>query len=402
MMPTAASAAVEGMASVYLELGAVVLFLGLGAQAAGYFGLTPIPLYLVVGLVLGAFDIPALSGDFVAVASALGVVLLLFLIGLEYSAEELRWHLLRSRRAGVVDVLVNFPPGFALGLALGWDAVAAALLGGVTWVSSSSIIVKALRDLRRLACPETPVILSILVFEDLAMAGFLPLMGSLLVGGGVWATTGSIAIAAAAVIAALVGALRFGETLGRLAAHHSEEALLLSALGIVLLAAGVAEELQVSAAIGAFLVGIALSGEVAHRTGTLLAPIRDFNAALFFLFFALQVDTGELADVALPAALLALTTAATKAFTGWWAVDRAGLGHQARVRAALSLIPRGEMSIVLAGLGAGAGIEPRLAPLAAGYVLVLAITGPVLMRFSEAVAGRGQRPPAGEPTSALT
>jgi CPA2 family monovalent cation:H+ antiporter-2 len=378
-------AAVSGTDDVYVQLGAVVFLLGLGARAAGQVGLSPIPLYLLAGLVLGALDIPALDGDFVAFASGLGVVLLLFLIGLEYTADELYAQLWSSRRAGVVDFFVNFTPGLAFGLVLGWDPVAAVLLGGVTWVSSSSIIVKSLADLGRLGLAETRVVLSILVTEDLAMAAFVPLVGSLLLGGGIWATFGSVAVALVAVAAALVGALRFGEALGRMVAHHSEEALLLSALGLVLMAAGLAEKLQVSAAVGAFLVGIALSGEVAHRTRTLLRPIRDFNAALFFLFFALQIDTGRLAGVALPVALLAAVSAATKAYTGWWAAARAGLDEDARARAAVALIPRGEMSIVLAGLAVTAGVEPQLAPLAAGYVLVLAIAGPVLMRFPGAL-----------------
>ena len=368
-------------APVYLQLGAVIFVLGLGARLAGRTGLSPVPLYLIVGLVVGALEIDALNGDFVEFAAGLGVILLLFLIGLEYTAEELTTNLRRFRRAGVLDAALNFTPGLLFGLALGWEPEAAILLGGATWDSSSGIIAKALTDLNRRAMPETRAVMSVLVIEDLAMAGFLPLVGTLLVGGGVLATVGSLAAAAAAAAAALVGAVRFGEALGRVVEHHSEEAVLLSALGLVLMVAGVAEELQVSAAVGAFLVGVALSGEVAQRTQQLLSPIRDFNASLFFLFFALEVDTGELAGVVVPALALAVVTATTKAVTGWRAAALAGVPAEGRARAAVSLIPRGEMSIVLAGLGAAAGIEPQLAPLAAGYVLILAIAGPVLMRY---------------------
>ena len=133
---------------------------------------------------------------------------------------------------------------------------------------------------------------------------------------------------------------------------------------------------------GAFLVGIALSGEVAHRTQTLLSPIRDFNAALFFLFFGLQIDTAQLGGVVLPVAVLAVVSAATKVIVGWRAAALVGAGRDGRARAAVALIPRGELSIVLASLGAGAGAASQLQPLAAGYVLVLAIAGPVLMRLS--------------------
>jgi CPA2 family monovalent cation:H+ antiporter-2 len=385
---------VEDTASVYLQLGAVIFALGLAGRIAGRFGISTVPLYLLAGLGLGALDLPALDGDFIRFAAGLGVILLLFLTGIEYTAEELSAHLRRFRRAGLLDALLNFPPGFAVGLLLGWDPVAAVVLGGVTWVSSSGIIVKALADLGRVTARETPVILSVLVTEDLAMAVFLPLVGSLLIGGGVLATLGSVLVAVCAALAALVGALRFGEALGRIVSHHSEEVVLMSALGLVLMVAGAAEELQVSAAVGAFLVGIALSGEIAHRTRALLAPIRDFNAALFFLLFSLQIDTGELGGVLAPALALALVTAATKALTGWRAAALAGCDAPERARAAAALIARGEFSIVLAGLAAGAGIEPALAPLATAYVLVMAIAGPLLMQLAGRTAPVAVRPPA--------
>jgi CPA2 family monovalent cation:H+ antiporter-2 len=254
------------------------------------------------------------------------------------------------------------------------------VLGGVTWVSSSGIAAKALSDLGLVTAPETPAILSVLVTEDLAMAVFVPLVGSLLIGGGVLATLGSVAIAVCAALAALAGALRFGEALGKLVEHHSEEV------------AGAAEELQVSAAIGAFLVGIALSGEIAHRTHVLLAPIRDFTAALFFLLFALQVDTGQLGAVLAPAFALAVVTGATKLITGWRAAALAGADGPERLRAGAALIARGEMSIVLAGLATQAAIEPRLTPLATAYVLIMAVAGPLLMHLAARPAAVLARP----------
>ncbi|WP_445149554.1 cation:proton antiporter [Baekduia sp. Peel2402] len=387
-------------APVYLQLGAAVLALGLGARVAARLSVSPIPLYLIAGLAIGAFDVPALDGEVVRFAAGFGVILLLFLIGLEYSAEELTMHLLRHRRAGVLDVVLNVPPGIVVGLLLGWDPVAAVVLGGVGWASSSGMVVKALGDLGRLRCPETPAVVSVLVTEDLAMAVFLPLVATLLVGGGVAASLGSVGIAIVAIAAALLGASRFGDRLGRLLAHHSEEVVLLSVLGLVLLAAGVAETLQVGAAIGAFLAGIALSGEVATRTAPLLAPIRDFNAALFFLFFGLQVDTGRLASVALPVAALVVVTVLTKSVTGWRAAALTGVGPEGRARAAAALLPHGDVAVVLAGLAATAGIEPDLAPVAAAYVLVMAIAGALLMRWPNALLrgaallGRGEPPPS--------
>jgi monovalent cation:H+ antiporter-2, CPA2 family len=349
---------------------------------AGRLGLPAVPLYLIAGLGLSALDIQALQGDVLEVAGGLGVILLLFLIGLEHTAEELSANLRRFRSAGILDFALSFSSGFGFGLLLGWKPLPAMLLGGITWVSSSGIVVKAITDLRW-SGPEVPVVIAVLVAEDLAMAVYLPLAASLLVGGGVLATFGSMTIAVAAALAALVGAFRYGEALGRVVSHPSEEVVLLSALGLVLVVAGVAERLQVSAAVGAFLAGVALSGEVADRTRTVLEPIRDFNVSLFFLFFALQIDVSRLDSVALPALALAVITGATKIVTGLRAARVAGLDETEGWRVALALLARGEVSLVLAGLGASAAVEPRLAPLAAAYVVLMAIVGPVAMRLAD-------------------
>src|SRR4030095_15626563 len=190
---------------------------------------------------------------------------------------------------------------------------------------------------------------------------------------------------------------------------------LLVILGLALVVAGIAEQLQVSAAVGAFLVGIALSGRAAEAAHDLLTPLRDLFAAVFYVFFGLQTDPRSIPPVALAAATLALVTAATKVATGWVAAGRVrgrrrgrGVAPGGRWRAATALVARGEFSIVIAGLAVAAGREPTLGPLAAAYVLVLAVLGPILARAAEplrvglarpltALAGRrSARPAAGE------
>jgi len=148
--------------------------------------------------------------------------------------------------------------------------------------------------------------------------------------------------------------------------------------GTVLLIAGLAQHFQVSAAIGAFLVGIALSGPIAEQSHRLLGPLRDLFAATFFFFFGLQIDPGTIPPVLLLAIGLAVVTAITKILTGYWAARRAGVNRAGCLRAGMVLVARGEFSIVIAGLGAG--LEPQLGPLAATYVLLLAVLAPILSR----------------------
>ena len=373
------------VATILLELGVAAVVLGALARVGVRIGISPIPFYLVAGIVLGGIG-PEINATLVEVGSGIGVVLLLFLLGLEYSSEELSANLKAGLPAGLVDLVLNFTPGLVVGLLLGWDPVAALLLGGVTYISSSGIIAKVLEDLGRLGNRETPSVLSVLVLEDLAMAVYLPLVAALLVGGSALATLGSVALAVGAAGIALVLALRFGDHVSRLVAHKSDEAVLLVILGLVLIVSGAAEELQVSAAIGAFLVGVALSGEVAEDARRLLTPLRDVFAATFFVFFGVGIDIGSLPSVALVAIGLAVLTAITKILTGWWAARRAGVAARGRARAGAALVARGEFSIVIAGLGVAAGTEADLGPMAAAYVLILAFVGPVLTRYSTVLA----------------
>jgi len=371
-------------AAVFLELGGLLLVLAVLAWAGTRFEVSTIPFYLLGGIVAGIIDPFAPSEELIEVGADIGIVLLLFMLGVEYSAEELRDNLRLSLPAGALDAALNFSLGLAAGLLLGWGFTAAFLLGGATYISSSGVIAKVLDDLGRIGNRETPSVLSLLVIEDLAMAAYLPVASALLVGGALVEAVRTVAIALGAATLFLVLALRYGSRASRLLRNASDEVLVLVLLGAVLLASGAAEEAQVSAGVGAFLVGIAVSGSVAERARTLITPLRDLFAATFFVFFGLSIDSGELPAVLLPALALALASGAAKHLTGSWAARRAGAGRAGAARAGTVFIAHGEFSIVIAGLGVAAGVEPALGPMVAAYVLITAIAGAVLTR----VAGR--------------
>ncbi|MFE9251211.1 cation:proton antiporter [Streptomyces sp. NPDC007088] len=374
-----------------IEFGAVVLVLGLLGRFAVRLKFSPIPLYLLAGLLFGAGGVVPLAGseEFIEVGAEIGVVLLLLMLGLEYTAGDLVAHLKTHAPAGGVDFLLNALPGAAAALLLGWGPVAAVVLAGVTWVSSSGVIAKVLGDLGRLGNRESPVILSVLVLEDLAMAVYLPILTAVLAGSG-WLAGGlTLAIALAAVGTVLFVAVRYGRVISRFISSDDPEKLLLVVLGTTLLVAGIAQRLQVSAAVGAFLVGIALSGEVAENTHHLLMPLRDLFAAVFFVFFGLSTDPSTIPSVLPPALVLAVLTLLTKVATGHWAAKRSGIAQRGRWRAGGALVARGEFSIVIAGLAVSAGaVDPSLGPMATAYVLLLVTLGPLAARFTEPIAGR--------------
>ena len=368
-----------------IELGAVVLGLAIVARLARRIGLPALPLYLLVGLALGEgglLELPA-SEDFIEVGAEIGVILMLLMLGLEFSTHELIASVRRSTLAGIVDLALNSLPGLVAGLILGFDPIVAVLLGGVTYISSSGIVAKLVADLDRIGNHETPVILSVLVIEDLAMVLYLPIVSAVLFGGSVLSTTVTVAVSLLAVLAVLGIAYLLGDRLSAIALSQSSEALLLTLLGGTLLVAGIAGRLNLSTAVGAFVVGVALSGDIVSHARGLLLPLRNLFAAVFFVFFGLQVDLGLIPGVAVAALVIAAVTTATKIATGWIAAGRAGIGKPGRVRAGAALIAHGEFSIVIAELGIAR--ESDFGALAAAYVIILTLVGAVLYQFSDSI-----------------
>ena len=396
---TFAAAGAEA-ATAFLELEAVLLTLAVLAWMAGSLRISPIPLYLVAGLVASnggplALDV---SADFASLAAEIGVLLLLFALGLEYTPTELTTALRKGSRAGITDLVINFLPGLAAGLLLGWDPVAATLLGGVTYISSSGVIAKLVGDLNRIGNRETPHILTVLVFEDLVMAVYLPVVSVLLIGSSMLTGVRDVGIALAVVLAILWALSKWGQPMSDLLERRSDkvgdEVVLLSVFGSVLLVGGLVQQVEVSAAVGAFLVGVAISGPAQHRAAALTGPLRDLFAAIFFFAFALGIDLGSLPAVLPVAVLLAVVGVASKLVTGWMVAAHAGIGVHGRWRTGTTLVARGEFSIVIANLGAAAGVTADLPPVAAAYVLILAILGPLLARTERAprvLADRSRR-----------
>ncbi|GGK92155.1 potassium transporter [Planomonospora parontospora subsp. parontospora] len=384
-------------AALLLELGLILVALSVLGAMARRLTLSPVPLYLLTGLALGegsALPVPA-AGEFLRVGASIGIVLLLLALGLEFSIGEFTASMRRHVPSAVVDLVLNAVPGAVAGWLLGLDGVGVLALAGATYISSSGIIARLLGDLRRLANRESPAVLSVLVLEDFAMAAYLPVLAVLVSGGTWWQAGLGVLVALGAVLAAFATSYRWGHHVGRLVAHPDDEQLMLRLLGITLVVAALAEYIHASAAVGAFLVGLTVTGQTAERAGAVIASLRDLFAAVFFVAIGLSVDAGELPPVLPAAALLAVVTGATKVVTGRYAASRDGVGARARARAGAALIARGEFSIVIVGLAAAG--HPVLAPLVAAYVFILAIAGPLITRFTgtrrvDALRGGGARP----------
>lgn len=365
-----------------LELGAILLVLTIVGSAARRFGLSPIPVYLLAGLFLGEgglAPVPA-AREFISTGASIGVVLLLLTLGLEFSVGEFTASLRRHLPSAAVDLVLNAVPGAVAGLLLGLDGPAILALAGITYISSSGVIARLVSDLGRLGNRETPAVLSVLVLEDFSMAAYLPLLTVLAAGGTVAEALLWMAVALSALGLAFLVSYRWGHQVGRVLGHHENEQLLLRVLGLTLIVAALAEQVHASAAVGAFLVGLTLTGEIAERARGVLEPLRDLFAAVFFLAIGFEVAPADLLPQ-LPVALaLAAVTAATKVLTGIYAARREGAGRRGQLRAGTALIARGEFSLVIIGLvTAGTG---ALGAVATPYVFILAIAGPLLAKFT--------------------
>ena len=363
------------------ELGSVLVGLGIAAFIASRIKFSVVPIFLLAGLFFGNGGIVSLelSDEFLDLGAQWGAILLLLLLGLEYSAQELFESVKKRKSLGVVDLVVNFIPGAVIALILGWGLLGALTLGGISYVSSSGIASQFIKDSRLESQESTRRAVGVLVIEDLFLAPYLPVLSALLASLGF--ITGLISISIALIvtgIALLIGARGFHIPHAPLVMGDSAT-LLLTVFGSALIASGVATYFGFSGAVAAFLVGLLLTGDVAIVARVRLAPLRDLFSAIFFLFFGLSVDPADIPSVLVPAIALAVIGIATKWITAWWAVR--DLNDPESVwRAAALLIPRGEFSMVIAGLAASSIFAVELQALTLTYVILTTLFASIVIR----------------------
>ena len=329
------------------------------------------------------------SAPIIAFMGRMGVLFLLFYLGLEFSVGRL----IRSGRAiavgGSIYIGINFTLGLLYPALLGWPLAETLVAAGITTISSSAIVAKVLVDLRRTANPETELILGIIMFEDVFLAVYLSVVSGLVLSGST--SPGGVLLSAGMALAFMLGVLGMGRLavpwLNRALRIRSDEVLLLVVAAGLLLLAGAGETIHVAEAIGALLLGLVLA-ETEHRERIerMIVPFRDFFGAMFFFGFGLQIDPFALGGaVWITLGAVALTLIGNVA-AGMLAGRSAGLSRTSSANVGLTVVSRGEFSIVVASLAAAGGLMQLLQPFAALYVLVLAILGPLLTRQSHAIS----------------
>lgn len=360
--------------------------LGLAAAVSLSLRMPVVPLYIGAGVVLSRFLEP---DEIVEFLGSLGVVFLLFSMGLEFSVRSFTREPERFLSAGSIDWILNFPVGLIAGRLLGWSWEESLFLAGILYMSSSAVVSKCIADFGRAARPETETILRVMVFEDLAIAIYLVVLNSLIAGSapnGGGASAGVALLSAVGFIVALfVVARRYQDQLVRLIASHSEEAFTLALFAFVLLVSSIANIMWLSEAVGAFLAGLVIgSTHLKERAASTLLPFQTLFAALFFVSFGMSLDLGSVRGALVPALLLVLVGVATKTMGGFLVGRAAGHSSRQSTIVGLSLVPKGEFSVVIAGLAASvAAPDSAIVALTGLYVFALSIIGPIGMREAD-------------------
>lgn len=376
------------MDSELIVLGFAFLLAGLLARVGRRIGLPTIPLFMLAGMVAGP-NTPGLvlfrrPGD-LELLGAFGLIFLLFYLGIEFSIDDLTGGGRRLVMAAVTYLSINVIGSLVMGFVFGWGTREAFVIAGITGVSSSAIVTKLLIELRRLANPETRLILSLSVIEDLFLALYLAALAPVL--GEADSITDAVVMfgRAFAFLVALALVARFGgRYVGRIIHAKDDELLVVLFVGLALFVAGVAARLGASTAIGAFLAGLILSETPgARRIERLVLPLRDAFAAVFFFAFGLTVDPAAMLDVIGYVIAAVVVTLALVIVSGSMAARLSGLDRSAAANVAFSVISRGEFALILVSLAAAARLDGRLGPFAAGYVFILAVTGPILAANSK-------------------
>ncbi|NHN61321.1 MULTISPECIES: cation:proton antiporter [Halorussus] len=388
------------MAEVLVELGIAFTALAVAGALAARADQSVIPAYILAGVVVGPYpprslgplDLTLVSDlEVLEVGAELGVVFLLFFLGLEFSPDRLLARPTRLLGVGATDFLVNFGVGLGLAALFGFPWLTAAFFASIVYISSSAVVTKSLVDRGWIADPESDVILGTLVFEDLLIAVVLAVLTAVaLGGGGVGAVVASVGTAAA-FLSALAAVAAYGTPyVQRLLSVEADELFLLFAVGLTTLVAGEALALGVSEAVAAFFVGIAFGQtDHTHRLEDVVGPTRDLFAAVFFFSIGLGTDVTAFLDVGALLAVAVVATSASKLASGVLGGRFYGLNRRRSLRVGVGLVPRGEFSLVIASLAAGAGTRiPRadeLVSFTVGYVLAMSVLGTVAMQYVDAL-----------------
>lgn len=384
------------MENVILEIGLALVLMSLAGHLAAKLRFSIVPLLIIAGMLVGPnaphfglLDFRFIhSATLISFMGRLGILFLLFYLGLEFSISRL----LKARRSialsGFIYMGINFTLGIVFPLLLGWPFREILIVAGITTISSSAIVAKMIVDLKRSANLDTEIILGLMMFQDVFVAVYLSIVSGLVLTG---ETSFSDAIISPLIALGFIGLVlflgrKFINQINKLLDIPSDELFLITLFGMLMLVAGISESLHIAEAVGALLLGLVLS-ETDHteRIAHAVVTFRDFFGAAFFFSFGLSIDPYALEGAVGPALIAVALTVVGNFIAGVYAGKIAGISARGAVNIGLTITSRGEFSIILANLAQQGGLLAVLQPFSALYVLILAILGPFLTKESKGI-----------------
>lgn len=384
------------MDTLVFEVGIAIALIALVGAIATKLRFSVIPFYILVGMVvgphapqIGIIDLRFIqSQDFIEFMGRVGVIFLLFYLGLEFSVGRL----IKSGKSivigGTAYIIINFASGLLLGWMMGLPIIETLIIGGIMTSTSTAIIAKLLVDLKRTANPETEIIMGMVMFDDLFVAVHISVLSGIVLSGatsvlGVVLTSLSAFIFI--VLFLLVGR-KVMKYIDKALDIKSSELFLLVILALLFVVAGFSETIHVAEAIGALLIGLVFADSIhVKRIEHLVLPFRDFFGALFFFSFGLTINPLSLGGAVWMSLIAVVFTLASNLIVAFFTGRKAGLSTKSSLNMGLTMISRGEFSIIMANIGKAGGLLPVLQSFAVLYVLIMAILGPLLAKESKRI-----------------
>jgi len=359
----------------------------------------PVLGYLIAGLLVGPYTFsrsPVDDLDTIKLLADLGLVLLLFGLGIEFSWSKIRQVGIAVVIIGAIEILTMIGLGYGVGRLLDWSARDALFLGAALHISSSAIIVKTLRDMDELNRISSKLIIGILVVEDFAAVLIMTILsGVSTTGTADFGDIGSLLLRLFIFIVAslAIGALFVPRIISFTHQFHSKEALLITALGLCFAMALIGKYLGLSVAAGAFLMG-ALIGDTkfSEEVSEVVAPVRDMFAAIFFIAIGMLIDIYQIEDFIIPAIAVFFVFVFGKMWIDSTVTLLSGYRVRTSIRVGMGMPVMGEFSLAIAKQGVEHGsVAAPIYPVIAVVTAFTSLTGPYITRISEKVANLLER-----------
>ncbi len=365
-----------------LGAGLILLLLFVTGYIATKVKIPEVIIYILLGISLGGILYESHLLHFIG---EVGIVLLFFMLGMEFPIKQLATVAKKVTPAGSLDVVLSFGLTTIICLLMGVDPLMSLLIGGVLYATSSSITAKLLESSKRMANPESEFMLGLLIFEDLVAPVLVAILVGLTAGGALTFEAMGLLIGKVLVLtvgAILIGYFLFSKLGPFFDRHMNKDVFILFIIGVALAYGGLALYLELSEVLGAFLAGIIIA-EVrrTHQLEAMIIPIRDLTLPLFFLYFGTTIQFGEGVPM-LPLLLILLVWSIfAKIIVGIYGGRWYGLSNRVALRAGFSLTQRGEFSIIIASFATGA-----IKVFSSVFILASAMIGIILFQLAPKIS----------------